>query len=377
LLTITKGLGAPEVGRVCSLVRELCRRVGETPLLFPALAGLFISHFMRGELQTARALAEELLSLAQREDDPTLLLGAHHTLAAVSFHLGDFTSSLEHSEQARAFRQHQQDPSKGYIHFGHDPGVMNLCYAAYALGFIGYAAQSRQRSLDALSLARESSRPYDEAVALLFGAWSHQHRRELEEARHCAEAAITLAHDQGFPQPLAFATSALGSTLAEQGQLEEGIAQMRQGMVALRAIGGELGPPYFLALLAEAHGKAGHAEEGLSVLSEALAAMEKTGERYYEAELYRLKGELLLQSKVRGPKSEAPEKYFRQAIDVARRQSAKSFELRAAMSLARLRRSQGKKKEASRMLSEIYGWFTEGFDTADLQEAKALLEELE
>ena len=181
---------------------------------------------------------------------------------------------------------------------------------------------------------------------------------------------MTLSTEQGFPFFLAVGTQVRGWALAEQGQVQKGIAQMRQGQL-----------PFILAMLAEAHGKMEQTEEGLAVLAEALATADKTGERYDEAELYRLKGELTLkQSGVRGPESEVQkeaEACSRRAIEVARRQSAKSLELRAVMSLSRLWQSQGKKEEARHLLAEIYNWFTEGFDTKDLQEAKALLESLE
>ena len=202
---------------------------------------------------------------------------------------------------------------------------------------------------------------------------------------------ITLGSEQQLPYWLAVGTFLRGWALTEQGQEAEGIAQMRQGLVAYRAVGTEQGRPHLLALLAEAHGKVGQAEEGLTALVEALARVEKSGERFYEAELYRLKGTLTLQkfqvssskfqvqgspaSEVRSPESEAEECFLR-AIAIARKQQAKSLELRAVMNLARLWRQQGKTEEARQMLAEIYGWFTEGFDTADLKDAKALLEEL-
>ena len=193
---------------------------------------------------------------------------------------------------------------------------------------------------------------------------------------------MALATEQGFPHWLALGTILQGWVLAEQG--EAGTVLMRQGMAAWRATGAELARPYFLALLAEACEKGGQVEEGLSVLAEALTAVHKTGERLYEAELYRLQGELLLQSGGQGlesgvsnPQAAAAETCFHQALDTARRQQAKSFELRAALSLGRLWQRQGKGAEAHQMLTEIYAWFTEGFDTADLQEARALLQELQ
>jgi predicted ATPase len=170
-----------------------------------------------------------------------------------------------------------------------------------------------------------------------------------------------------------------GWALAEQGQAEEGIVQMRHGLAASQAIGTELQRSYWLALLAEAYGKAGQAEAGLAALTEALTVVDKSGERSYEAELYRLKGALTLQSQVPGPKSQVQkeaEACFHKALDIARHQQAKSLELRAAMSLSQLWQQQGKKTEAYNLLAPVYNWFTEGFDTKDLQEAKALLEEL-
>jgi predicted ATPase len=165
-----------------------------------------------------------------------------------------------------------------------------------------------------------------------------------------------------------------------QGQEEEGIQQIQQGMATDRAIGAEVWWPYHLALLADAYGKTGQIEEGLTALAEALDAVDRTGERWYEAELYRLKGTLTLQSQVPGPRSKVEaeaEACFQKAIDIARKQQAKSLELRAVISLARLWLHQGKRQEAHAMLADIYTWFTEGFDTKDLQEAKALLDELE
>ncbi|HEV8713720.1 MAG TPA: hypothetical protein VGX03_12950, partial [Candidatus Binatia bacterium] len=216
-----------------------------------------------------------------------------------------------------------------------------------------------------------------------------QYRRERQATREQAEAVLTLSTEQEFPFWVAYGTILRGWTLAEQGQGEEGIAQIRRGLAAFKATGSGIWLSYCLALLAEACGKVGQVEQGLTVLAEALAFVDKTGERYYEAELYRLKGELSLQSAVRSPQSEITspqpptpstpqeaEAYFLRALEIARKQQAKALELRAVMSLARLWQQQGKKEDARQLLAEIYDWFTEGFDTADLQEAKALLEEL-
>jgi predicted ATPase len=227
------------------------------------------------------------------------------------------------------------------------------------------------------------------ANAQVHAALSHQLRRDRALTQERAEAAITLAREHGFPQWLGPGTVLRGWALAEQGQSEEGITQIRQGLATHQAVGAGIFHSYFLALLAEAYGKAGQAEDGLAALAEALTVVDKSGERFYEAELYRLKGELLLKnSEVRSQNSESSPQHlapnthseaeacFHKAIEIARQQQAKSWELRATMSLARLWRQQGKTTEARQMLAEIYGWFTEGFDTKDLQEAKALLHEL-
>jgi predicted ATPase len=378
-LMATKGYAAPEAEHAYSRARELCQQLGETPQLFPALRGLWQFYHLRAEYETAGRLGEQLFSLAQHVQSPALLLEAHRVLGPTLFQLGEFAPAREHLEQGIALYDLQQHRSHAFL-YGQDPGVACRSHAARVLWHLGYPDQALKRSHEALSLAQELSHPFSLAYALSFAAWSHQSRREGQAAQERAEAAITLSTEQGFPSWLAMGTISWGWALAEQGQGEEGIAQMRQGMAAWRATGAELARPYYLALLAEAYGRMGQLEEGLSVLAEALSAVHQAGDREYEAELYRLKGELTLaQSSVQGLASSVQkeaEESFLKAIEIARRQSAKSSELRAAMSLSRLWQSQGKKDEARQMLAEIYGWFTEGFDTADLQEAKALLEGL-
>ena len=230
-----------------------------------------------------------------------------------------------------------------------------------------------------MALAEELSHPHSLAYALSSAAIPHQYRWEGQTTQEQAEAAITFSTERGFTHWVAWGTMLRGWALAEQGRGEEGIVQLHQGLAAYRAAGAEAARPYLLALLAEAYEKAGQAEEGLSRLTEALAVGNNSGDHWYEAELYRLKGKLILQSKVQGPQAkveEEAEEYFLKSIEVARWQQAKSLELRAVMSLSRLWQKQGKKDEARQLLAEIYGWFTEGFDTKDLQEAKALLAEL-
>jgi len=257
------------------------------------------------------------------------------------------------------------------------------------LWFLGYPEQALQKGHAAIALAQEIAHPFSLAYALNFLTECHRLRGEVQASRDQAETAITLSTEQGFQLWATTATMLRGWTLAEQGQGEEGIAQIRQGLAIWQAMGAEMARPHWLALLAEGCGRMGQPEQGLPLLEEALTVANNTGEREYEAEVYRLKGELTLQQlQVSGSKvlveeglesslqrlESAAEEYFLKAIEIARQQQAKSWELRAATSLSRLWRQQGKKAEAHRLLSEIYGWFTEGFDTKDLQEAKALLE---
>jgi len=230
------------------------------------------------------------------------------------------------------------------------------------------------RSQEALILAQQQAHPFSLVSTLAFTAFLQQSRRDKQAAQVQAEATIGLATEQGFAFRRASSIIVQGWALTVQGQVKEGISQIRQGLAAYRATGAEVGCTYYLALLVEAYGHSGQGETGLRVLVEALAVAQKTGERFYEAELYRLQGELLLTRSTH--QTAEAEACFHQTLGVARHQQAKSLELRAAMSLSRLWQRQGKRDEARQLLADTYGWFTEGFDTADLQEAKVLLEEL-
>jgi predicted ATPase len=373
-LIVTKGYAVPEVETAYARARALCQQVGETPQLVSVLGGLWVFYLVRGKLQTAQALAEQALRLAQRGQDVALRVGAHYWLGQTLFFLGEVASAREHLEQGIALYNPQQDYSHAFL-AGQEPGVVSFSYAALALWLLGYPDQALKRSHEALTLAQRLSHPFSLAFALDSAAIFYQFRREAQTAQERAEAAITLCTAQGFPYWLAIGSVIQGWALTAQGQTKEGIAQLRQGLAAWRATGAELRQSFFLALLIEAYGDVRQAEEGLSILTEALEVANKTEERWYEAELYRLKGELVLQARGQSPESDA-EACFQQAIAIARQQSAKSLELRAATSLARMWQQQGKKAEAHDLLAPVYHWFTEGFDTKDLQEAKALLDAL-
>jgi predicted ATPase len=377
-LTALKGYSASEVEYACVRALALCRQIGEIPQLFWAFLLLSSVRFVQAKFQAAREFAEQCLHVAERTHDSTFLVWGHYMRGMVLCCMGEFALAQDHIEQSIALYDPQKDTplASGALQ---DPKVTCLSYAALALWHLGYPDQALKRIREALTLAQELSHPFSLAFALSYASKLHGFRRERQAAQERAELMIALSTEQGFPLWLAQGTIQQGWTLTEKGQRAEGLAQIRQGLAAYRATGADLNCPYFFALLTEAHGRAGQIDEGLNVLADALIIVDKTGERFYEAELYRLRGELMLaQSSVQSLESRVKdaEDDFLRGIAIARKQQAKSLELRAVASLARLWQQQGKQKEAHQMLSEIYGWFSEGFDTKDLQEAKALLDEL-
>jgi predicted ATPase len=370
-LSATRGYAAPEVAHLYTRAQELCQHLGETSQLIPALLGLWRFYLLRAELGKARELAEQCLLLVQRVNDPARLIVAHDALGETLFFLGDFIHARAHLERAVAL----YDPQKRRPHRAlTDPGVSSLSMLAGTLWMLGYPEQARQKSTEALRRAEALAHPHILASTLVIAAHVHQLRQEVRTTQAHAEAVITLATEHGFLFWLAEATIFVGWAQAEQGRGTEGIAQIHHGLATRQAIGLELTQPVHLSMLAEAYACVGQPTEGLTVLADALARVDTTGERWREAELHRLRGELLLA--LSADNHREAESRFRQALTMAHQRQAKSLELRTAMSLSRLWQQQGKRSEARELLAPIYGWFTEGFDTADLQEAKALLEEL-
>jgi TOMM system kinase/cyclase fusion protein len=375
-LIATKGWGAPDVEKAQARAHELCQQMEETPQLFAVLWGLCGFYVTRGALPTARALEDQLLELVQRLHDPVLLPPTYFMVGGTLLFLGELTAARTCLEQGIALYDPQRHHAYAVMS-GVDPGVVCLCHAAFTLWLLGYPDQALQRSHETLALARELEHPYSLAFGLIWVAMLHQVRGEGAATQELAETLITLCTEQGVPYWLAGGRVLQGWVLAERGQVEDGMTQMCQGLAAWHATGAEIILPYHLSLLAETHGRRGQAAEGLRVLTEALSLMQHHEEHWWEAELHRLRGALLLGQEGAKQKAVEVEQCFQQALDTTRRQEAKSLELRAAMSLSRLWQQQGKRTEAYELLAPIYGWFTEGFDTADLQEAKALLDELE
>lgn len=391
-LTATKGYAAPEVKSAYDRARELCLQVGETPQLVLILRGLSAFYYVRAELQTARAIAEQLLELVQSQQDRTLLLQASYGMGGTLFNLGELSAAYYHLQQAMLF--HDSDKHESYTFLsGQDTGIYCLTRMSYSLWFLGYPEQALVRSQEAIALSQELALLHSLAYALTFSAGLHLFRQEHQVAQQYAEDARRLATEHEFPVWATMGQILSGGALVYQGMTEQGLSQIENGIAAWRAIGARISMPYFLFLLAEAYGKSGQCEKGLQVITEALALTNATEERWWEAELYRLYGELSLQLGERKSRQlgdnitlaqspsrlvalSSPEECFYKALEVAQRQQAKSLELRAAMSLARLQQRQRKAKEALFLLEGVYNWFTEGFDTADLQEAKQLLHEL-
>jgi predicted ATPase len=372
-LQVAKGLAAPEVERAYTQAYALCQQVGETPEFVQVLLGLWRFYIARPQLHTARELSETLLRLAQQAHDPALAVVAHYALGDTWCSLGALPAARQHLEAGIAL--YTPDQRRALVfRMGVDPGVACQAFAAWTLWLLGYPAQALARLHEALALAHELSHPYSLAVARCFAAFVSQFRRDVPAVHEQAEAAVALATEQGFPLWAARGRSLRGWALAMQGQGEEGLAQVCQGIAAYRAIGAAVFVPYLCTVLAEVADHLGHPEDGVQALAEAHLLVEQQEERWWAAEVARLRGVLLLRQ-TGTPPAEA-ETWLQRALEVARRQEAKSLELRAAMSLSRLWQQQGKGAEAYDLLTPIYGWFTEGFETADLQEAKALLETL-
>jgi predicted ATPase/DNA-binding winged helix-turn-helix (wHTH) protein len=369
-LMAIKGNAIPEAGKAYARAVDLSRQTDEPSLLFPALGALSGFYLVQGELWTAHELIEQYLSLAQKPQTPARLQAAHYMMGVALYYLGELSRSRTHLEQAIAL----YDPRKERFRAIEDPGVACLAVAARTLWALGYPDQALERIRESLTLAQELSHPFSLAFALYCAAELYQFRREVAASEEQAEALIALAHEQEFTLREATGIAIRGWVLAKQGQQKEGISKIRQGLATIQATGAAGLYSNFFVLLAEACGEAGQTQEGLRALTEAFDLVSRTGWAAREPELYRLKGELLLMQT--NADTVQIESCFQHAIEVARKQSAKSWELRATMSLARLLRDTGRRDKAHTMLAEIYNWFTEGFDTADLKDAKALLEEL-
>jgi class 3 adenylate cyclase/predicted ATPase len=367
----TTGYGAAEVLHTYGHARELCQQLGHTPQTLPALLALARLTMIRAQHHDALALGQQCLALAHQHDDPALLAAAHEAIGKPCALRGDGGVARTHLEQALRLYQAQPRPVRSAVQA---PQITCLFALTWALLPLGYPQQALTCVHQARALAHALAHPFSLAFATNATGIVHQLRREPQAAYAQVEASMQVNEAQGFPMLVGFNQVLWGWTLAMQGQTEDGLTQIQQGLANNRSTGHAVFYPWGLTCLAEAYGQAGQPEAALTVVAEALTVIDTTEERLWEAELYRLKGTLLLQQSA----DNAPEAAacFARAMAIAHKQSAKSWELRAATSVARLWQQQGKRQEAHDLLAPVYGWFTEGFDTADLKDAKMLLDEL-
>lgn len=377
-LVATKGYAALEVELAYKRSEELCEQIGETPKLFWVLRGLWAMSAGQGRYQTSLEYGQRLMSIAIAQQDRGLELESHFTLGLDLFWLGEFANSREHFEQGIALYEPQLHHSHAFI-TGQDVGVASLAVNSWNVWLLGFPEAAMQYSEKAIALAKQLSHPYSLTQAQACTSWLYQFLGETQTVLQLADAVITLAQEQSFPFWLGWGNILRGWAIAHLGEAQEGIAQICKGLTTFQSTGTQGWLPYFLALLSEAYGKLGQPEEALVVVAKALSEVKKTGECFWEAELYRIKGEHLrvqLQQTKAQAQEAAVEECFLKSLDISRRQGAKSLELKATISLARLWQQQGKNEPARQILSQIYGSFSEGFKTKDLQEALALLAKL-
>ena len=371
-LNITRGDASPEVQRVYERAQTLCSQQGESSQSLLVLRGLWSVYHGRLRFRQARDLGEQYLAQARRVNDPAALVEAHYALGTALFYLGEFPEARRHFEQGVTHYRLRREScwSLG----AEDPGVACLAFLVSTLGFLGYPEQAQQRAEEARRLAQELSHPYSLAFALYRAGLNAFFYRRASTAQALAEEVLRVATTHGFPFYQALGAALQGGALVRQNQVEAGLAHLSQGLQALSHTGTQPAP-HWLVWQAELFGYVGQLHEGLELLEEALAQADTTGNFHAVAELYRLKGEFLLA--LSAQQSDEAEACFHQAIDIARRQQAKTPELRATICLSRLWQQQGKPNDARQRLDVIYSWFSEGFDTADLQEAGALLKQLQ
>ena len=372
VLLAVKGYAAPETGHAYARARELWEQLGSPSEFLQVPYGQSRYHVYRGEFDLAQRLDEDLLRLSRQRNDSAGLVLGHYSSGRNLMFAGRFASSRSHLEEALAL----YDPisHRSLVHqAGIHPHVVSQAYLGIVLFCLGFPDQALAQSNAAIAEARRLAHPPSLAVSLALGARLLSLVGDDAALDERADQLVAVATEQGFPYWRAQGTIYRGWVKVKNGDVAEGISLLRSGSTAYRATGAEAWMPYYIALLARACEIAGQIEEALTLLDDALQIVERTGERWFAAELNRHKGQLLL----RQGHSEAAEELYRKALSIAEEQEAKLWELRAAVSLARLRRDQGRRAEARDLLAPVYGWFTEGFDTPDLKEAKALLDELD
>jgi serine/threonine protein kinase/predicted ATPase len=367
LLIATRGYASPDVEAAYARARHLCHELGDTNKLPPVLYGLYVNNLARANYRNALALGTEFLALAEKQQSDAVIVG-DRAVGVPLFFMGELDSARRIFEAGLAIYDPARHRPLTWL-YGGEPAMVCHNYLAWTRWIEGYPDQAMARSREALRLSREVTHGQSQAQSLAGMALLHQYRREPQAARELAEAAIALASEQGLALWLGWGTILRGWAMTEQGQAAEGLDRIRRGIDGTRQTGAGMWQTYLLCLLAEAYGKAGRAEDGLAALAEIPPLVEAHQEHFWEAEMHRLGGELRL---AQGAPASEVEQHYRRALELAGRQNAKSLELRAATSLARLQRQQGDREAARQTLAGIYGWFSEGFETPDLKDARAL-----
>ncbi|RZN09001.1 adenylate cyclase, partial [Bradyrhizobium genosp. SA-3] len=372
-LMAARGWAAPEVGRANARARDLCERLGDTSRLFPVLYGEWVFHVVRAELEAGRSAGEDLLRRAQEQNDAAAEAIGNRIVGTAELLRGELVAARAHLERTLALYDRAAHRSLAFL-FAQDPSVAGLSVLSWGLFALGYPEQAQARSEEALRDATELSHRNTLGYALLYACILSQLRQNHDEARDRANALIALAAEQDSPHFLGAGIIIRGWTLAEAGDFAAGIARIREGLTMWQDTGAGFLVPYFRSLLAEVHGRSGAVNEGLDLITEAIDRVEKTGERWFEAELHRIRGELMLW--LPRPDPTGAEAQFAHAVATAHQQGAKLWELRAATCLARLWIEQRRRGEAHDLLSLLYGQFAEGFETPDLRAARAVLQEI-
>jgi class 3 adenylate cyclase/predicted ATPase len=369
-LVTAKGLNSAEALEAFRRARDLSDQRTDTDHLFVALWNLWMTTSLR-DIDAARPLSNKLLVLTQNNDDSALRLEAHHSAWFTRFYGGEPAAAHGHCDEGRSLYDFERHRSLALRYGGHDPGVCACQHGAWSEWLLGYPEKALTSINEAVRLATRLAHPLSLDIAYLYEAVLHLFRREPDRALQCADAAEALAAEQRLALNLE-PNMLRGSALLEQGAVEQAVASMCEGLAVRQAVGWQLHQPYHLALHSQVRAEVVDHDGALAALADALAISEKSGQRWWQAEIHRLKGASLLSQK---SLAEA-EASFERSIQIARHQQAKSLELRAATSLARLWGERGRHAEAHELLAPVYGWFTEGFDTADLKDAKVLLDQL-
>jgi predicted ATPase len=377
-LQATQGFASPDVISTCRRIQEICQRIAGSPQVFHALYLLANFHWLRAEHIAGFELTKQMMTLAQKSEDSLMLALTHFVKGALSFNMGKLCSAKEHLEKMNAFYNPTEHSHLAFI-YGQDPGQISGSNTSCVLWCLGYPDQALQQSQKALAIAREVDHPFSLTGALAMDTLFNLLRRDIKALEERGKEVTELAEKKGFLFFVGVGVFKIGVALAHKGQIEEGIARLHQALNIYRTTGVRFTLTDLLASIAEVYGMAGQIEKALEYISQALVEVERGGERYYEAEIHRIKGELLLRKAERKDRAvweKNADICFRKSIDIAQHQKARCLELRTALRLSRLWQKQGYTKKARKLLTEIYKWFTEGFETPELKEAKTLLEEL-